>query len=301
MPRLIHTDRHTIYPVEIWGDTLVVIPRGDAAGFNPTAVNSELATITELAQTPPVKHLVIDFGEANYFGSIVLGALVQLAQAVRQRGGRIALCGLSEDMQQVIRLMKLESLWESFPNRSLALRAIAAIPLRQKLYAARWVFAWFAAAALIVTAYIVWPRPDYGRIYYAEINGLWKEYQDLKDRAGEEEWSRFVKQSNKRLDPIIKHLNQRALAGKWKAGENFLLYAARDHWPNLMNRRSDHLEREAKMVQYYLAFADATFTQGGIPANFQAEFTKTVLSKESTAPSTEPANTPSAVPTKPVP
>ena len=108
MPRLAHIDPHTISPVEIWGDTLVVIPRGDAAGFNPTAVNTELATITDLAQTPPVKHLVIDFGEANYFGSIVIGALVQLAQAVRNRGGRIALCGLSEDMQQVIRLMKLE-------------------------------------------------------------------------------------------------------------------------------------------------------------------------------------------------
>jgi hypothetical protein len=49
------------------------------------------------------------------------------------------------------------------------------------------------------------------------------------------------------------------------------------------------------------ACPNATFTQGGIPANFQAEFTKTVLSKDSTAPSTEPANTPSAVPTKPVP
>lgn len=292
MPRLVQTDRHTVYPVEIWGDTLVVIPRGDAAGFNPTAVNSELATITELAQTPPVKHLVIDFGEANYFGSIVIGALIQLAQAVRNRGGRVALCNLSEDMQQVIRLMKLESMWEFFSTRNAALKAIAAIPVRQKLWAARLVFAWIAAAAVIVAAYIAWPRPDYGRIYYAEINGLWEEYQDLKDRAGEEEWSRFVKSSNKRLDPIIKHLNQRALAGKWKAGENFLLYVARDHWPKLMDRRSPHLEQEAKMVHYYLSYANATFQHGGIPSNFAEEFNRKNPPDASPSSSTEQANPP---------
>ena len=228
MARFTNLDRHSLYPVEIFGDTLVVIPRGDAAGFNPTAVNHEMATVMELAQSPGVTHLIVDFSGANYFGSIVLGGLVQLAQAVKKRGGRTAICQASQDMQDILRIMKLDALWEAFPDRATALRRIAKVPVRQQLWAMRKPAGILVTIVLLVAAYMFYPRPNYGQMYYEQVSELWREYQERNQMAGEEEWRHFTDRSTKKMKPMIDHINRRSKAGQMKTSELFLLYVMRD-------------------------------------------------------------------------
>lgn len=257
MARFTNLDRHSLYPVEIIGDTLVVSPRGDAAGFNPTAVNHEMATVMELAQSPGVTHLIVDFSGANYFGSIVLGGLVQLTQTVKKRGGRTAICDASQDMQDILRIMKLDALWETFPNRGTALRRIAKIPIQQQLWGMRKPAGILAGLVMLVAAYIFYPRPNYGHIYYEPVHEMMREYQRLQTMAGEEEWRLFTERSTRKMKPMVDHINRRSKAGQMKTSELFLLYIMRDFWPKMIERNSEHAAEATETAQQYLRYVEA--------------------------------------------
>ena len=54
---------------------------------------------------------VLDLSGLAYAGSSVLGLMVNLRQRVKQAGGRLVLCGLSEGLVQVFRTCSLERLF----------------------------------------------------------------------------------------------------------------------------------------------------------------------------------------------
>lgn len=268
MPPIAQTRLHRVYLAERWGDTLVVFPRGDAAGFTVSAVNTEMASIMSLAETGGTKHLIIDLSGGNYFGSVVLGALIQLGTAVRSRGGRIALCGASADMQDILRLMKLDQMWEMFADRSAALRNVATIPLNEQLWAQRRKFAWLATIVICALLYWYLPRPKYGRAEYEVANELWSEVQSKFDMAGEDEWNRLKTKCDNRLKPIIEKLEAADKRRLLYDAEPFVLSAIRDYWPAVMNRRADPnvVEAAERLVQHFLRCAEAELENRPLPS-----------------------------------
>jgi|GEM_PF-2061165 len=268
MPAIPQTRLHRVYLAERWGDTLLVLPRGDAAGFSVAAVNTEMASIMTLAEAGTTKHLVIDLAGGNYFGSVVLGALIQLGSAVRARGGRIALCGASADMRDILQLMKLDQMWEMFADRGSALRSIAKIPLNEQLWAQRRKFAWLAVIATCALLYWFLPRSRYGREDYEVANELWREVQSKYELAGEDEWSRLQTKCDNRLKPIIEKLETADKRRQLYDAEPYVLSAIRDYLPSVMNRRTDPQVAAAgkRMVQYFLRCAEAKLEGRPLPA-----------------------------------
>ncbi|MBI1345902.1 STAS domain-containing protein [bacterium] len=268
MPVIPQTRLHRVYLVERWGDTLVVVPKGDAAGFSVSSVNTEMASIMGLAESGLTKHLVVDLKSGNYFGSVVLGALIQLGNTVRARGGRIALCGASTDMQDILRLMKLDQMWEMFADRGAALRAIAKIPVREQLWAQRRKFAWLITLTACWLLYWYLPRPKAGREYYETTNELWREVLTKYDMAGEDEWSRLKKKCENRLTPIIADLEKADKRRVLKDAEPFVLTAIRDYWPSTMERRENPkiADNSKRMVQYFLRCAEARLENRPLPS-----------------------------------
>jgi anti-anti-sigma factor len=226
-----------VLEVDLMGDTLVVLPAGDAVGFGLNVVNNEVAKVLEVAKSSRVKHLIIDLGRANYFGSVMIGEFMRLGTAVRERGGRIALCGASADMQDVLRIMKLDTMWEVFPRSDDAVRAIARVPFREHLWRKR---RWFAAAFVIVLGvglYFAIPRPKYEVIYYPEVRKLWNELNDLRRRkASDTEWDIFTDRAKTRLAPIVSRLERYANADRPAARD--LLWVARDSIPAAIAERN---------------------------------------------------------------
>lgn len=257
MPSLPETSQHELFQAEQCGDTLVVTPRGDAVGFTPQAVAIELNTIAQILQRDEVKHLIIDFGTSNYFGSIVLGACVQMGHQVRERRGRIALAAASSEMLEVLRLMKLDRMWEIFPSRRSALRAVARIPLIERLWQQRSTGVALLVMAAVILTVIYFPRPNYGQRYYVEIAKLWRDAQARKDLAGEEEWERFLKRTEAKLEPMLQHMIRRSDTGKWTDAERYLIYIARDHWRPALSKHSPYAEGHAQLIQHYLRCAEA--------------------------------------------
>src|SRR5687768_5981392 len=55
--------------------------------------------------------VVLDLSRLAYAGSSVLGLLVNVRQKVKEAGGRLVLCGLSDRLMQIFRTCSLERLF----------------------------------------------------------------------------------------------------------------------------------------------------------------------------------------------
>lgn len=62
----------------------------------------------EAAGRPP--RVLLDFSEVKHFSSEWLGKLIILHQRLGAMGGRLRLCGVSEDMRDVFRLTRLDQM-----------------------------------------------------------------------------------------------------------------------------------------------------------------------------------------------
>ncbi len=76
------------------------------------------------------KLLVIDLSNAEYFGSLFIGMIVKLTVMTGNQGGRVALCGLSDQLKD---LMKKLLLLERSPDSRIQLRHL---PTRAEAIAA---------------------------------------------------------------------------------------------------------------------------------------------------------------------
>jgi anti-anti-sigma factor len=270
MPVVQATRRHQIYLVERWGDTLVVGPRGDAAGFSLQVVNQEMATVLGVIEASDTKHLVVDLSRANYFGSVVLGALIQMGNAVRQRGGRVAMCGASGDMQDVLRLMKLDQMWEPFRDLRAALGKVAKIPVREQLWGQRKLIGGLCFVLAAIGGYLLLPPPKYAKEEYAVVKELWTEVRDRRAMAGVDEWERLTKKCRNRVEPLVVRLDRLNRRRGSRGAEPFVIYAARDHLIPALDRTlpPNEWEYHQELGLYFLRCAEAALENRPIPYSY---------------------------------
>lgn len=115
---------HTLLKAELIGDTLVVLPCADGIGFRYADLQTELNRILRHIDQPEVGdglYLVVDFGELHYRGTEFLGAVVTLLNHATRRGGRVAWCNASAEMQVFLEDRGVWSLWPYFASRDEAL------------------------------------------------------------------------------------------------------------------------------------------------------------------------------------
>ncbi len=244
-----------MYRAEAVGKTLVVSLQGDAPGFAAGAVHSEMITLLTVARQPEVRNLLVDMSASNYFGSLVLGEIVKLVQAVRDHGGRIALCGVSGDMQEVLRIMKLDSMWEQFHTRADALQAIGGVPWSYRLKPFVKPVAVLVGLLLLVSLYPLIPRRDPVRTAYQQLAELWSEGGALRDnQASETDWLKFTKKATKRFNAIVQTVDRSAYPSE--AGF-CLMEAAREFGPMALTERLDPHGENTQKVNGLLIQIDA--------------------------------------------
>ena len=119
------TKYHKIFPVDFKDDVLIVRPTGDVLGFRGQDVEIEMQTVNQLIDGPDIRHLVIDLGGVQYFGSTMIGMLVSFGSRVIDRGGRAAWCNGSDAMQHVLGTMQLDVLFPHMPSYRKAVKWVA--------------------------------------------------------------------------------------------------------------------------------------------------------------------------------
>ena len=113
-----------IFGRETFGSTLVLNPLIHLGSLNEPEIAVETQDVLDFLTRSASANLVIDLANGDYLGTSMLGAFVKLWKRVSQRGGRLALCNVSDSVAQVLRMTKLQTVWPIYPSREQALIAI---------------------------------------------------------------------------------------------------------------------------------------------------------------------------------
>lgn len=115
-----------IFARESQGNTLLLNPMIHLGSLHEPEIVHETDDLLEIINKPGdgPTNLVIDLAFGEYLGTAMLGAVVKLWKRVSQRGGRMALCNVSDNVIQVLRVTKLHTIWPIYASREQALSAV---------------------------------------------------------------------------------------------------------------------------------------------------------------------------------
>ena len=103
-------------------ETLIIVPTTNLGELELD--ETLLQKICDLLQDESIQNLVVDFHRTEYFGSTSLGFFIRLWKRIRQRKGGMALCNVSHNQAEILRITRLDELWKTFPSRADALTAV---------------------------------------------------------------------------------------------------------------------------------------------------------------------------------
>jgi anti-anti-sigma factor len=106
------------------GDTIILTPQTDMGELNADRINSGMKHVLALLNDSSVKNIVLDFHKSGYYGSTALGFFVRLWRTISVRKGRMGFCNLSENGKDVLKVMKLDTLWDISTSREDALQKV---------------------------------------------------------------------------------------------------------------------------------------------------------------------------------
>jgi hypothetical protein len=115
------TRHNRIFGIEIYQDTLVVLPLGDSQAFYFKDIQIEASRVMDVIKFQKVRHVVIDFNRAEVAGHILVESLTSFCKAVP---GKSALCGANAKTFQMLRSSPLLRLWDHYASRQDALQAV---------------------------------------------------------------------------------------------------------------------------------------------------------------------------------
>ena len=79
--------------------------------------------LTEAATADPPR-LILDLSGTTFIGSTFVELLVRVWKRLRERGGTMVLCGIQPFCAEVLRVTRLDTLWECYAAREEAVAAL---------------------------------------------------------------------------------------------------------------------------------------------------------------------------------
>jgi anti-anti-sigma regulatory factor len=110
--------------IERAGDTLVALLAHGGSSLVGQEFSVDRNALIDAIHHPEVRCVVFDFGNAEYFGSLLLDTLCMAWKHARECAAGMALCNVSAFGQEILRKAKLNMLWPVFPSREQAIEAL---------------------------------------------------------------------------------------------------------------------------------------------------------------------------------
>jgi anti-anti-sigma factor len=104
------------------GTVVVVAPDGRVDSTTSGALDAHLLQLAKAGDD----RVVVDFSGVDYISSAGLRVMLTLAKRMRERGGKLALCGLGDAVRQVFELAGFLPLFAVEGTRDAAVRRAAA-------------------------------------------------------------------------------------------------------------------------------------------------------------------------------
>lgn len=103
------------------GDVLIVVVHGDVGSLADAKVIAEFDGVLGRLEDSDCRKLLLDFSDADYFGSSVLEGLRLLWKGLQATGTKTALCGFSEVGSEILHVANFDRLWQICTTRAEAL------------------------------------------------------------------------------------------------------------------------------------------------------------------------------------
>lgn len=103
------------------GEVIIVEPKGSLVGGEET---DELRSVVADSIEKGNKKLVIDLGKVTYLNSTAIGALVSAHTSYTNRKGKVVLCNVNKNINNVFVVTKLSMIFQIADNRPEALLAL---------------------------------------------------------------------------------------------------------------------------------------------------------------------------------
>ncbi len=111
--------------IEQQDETIILIPLTNLGELDFERFSQEVSQVLDLLKEGKACNAVIDLGHTDYFGSQTVGFFLRLWKTIKQRGGKMALCQLSDHERQLLELMKLDAVWPLCASREEAMATVA--------------------------------------------------------------------------------------------------------------------------------------------------------------------------------
>lgn len=112
------------FSIEPGADALIVVVHEGVGSLADAEVMSQFGDLVKHVQTSAVKRIIVDMGEVEYFGSIVLEALLRVWNEVRGPDGKLVLCHVSDVGKEILELARFDTLWPICDSRAEALETV---------------------------------------------------------------------------------------------------------------------------------------------------------------------------------
>ncbi len=113
-----------IFEFEHVENTLILIPNLDLRELDFDALEEAAATVFAALDERENQNVVMDFYKTDYYGSTALAFFVKFWKRIKDSGGMMVFCNVSDHELEVLELTNLLSLWPICKTREEALKLI---------------------------------------------------------------------------------------------------------------------------------------------------------------------------------
>lgn len=113
-----------VFKIEREGETLILTPLINLGELAYQQIESGAETIMDLLDRSAVKNVVLNVARIDYFGTTAIGFFLKIWKRVRNQGGHMVFCNLSDHAREILQLTKLDCLWTIFKSKEEALKAV---------------------------------------------------------------------------------------------------------------------------------------------------------------------------------
>ena len=118
-------DPQKVFKVERVGASLIVLPQGPALHFNHHEVHIESSALYRCLDERAIAHVIVDLSDVDYVDSVIISSILRCLTKMKQKRGKSVFCCASENMQELLKCIKLGKLWPSFDTREEALTFVS--------------------------------------------------------------------------------------------------------------------------------------------------------------------------------
>ncbi len=100
------------YAIEVVGDLMILRADGGLNSGTAGQLSEKIAALV----AGGVRSIIVDCSQLEIISSLGLSSLLMLHTRIKRVGGEVKLCGLKGSIVQVIRMTKLDRIFELYPD-----------------------------------------------------------------------------------------------------------------------------------------------------------------------------------------